>query len=108
MPYKSPDKQRQAKAESARRTRAAKRGTCVEPTIPVTVRLQTARDVLALIEDELANVRGDGRLKSAERARTVGYLASIALRAVEQADLAARVESIERALRRRRGHKDGR
>lgn len=101
MPYKNPDKQREAKRVNARLRRASLHGTRVapvEPIIPTPLRLRTALDALELITEQVNAARADATLGTAERARVVGYLASIALRAVEQADLAARVEAIERAL----------
>jgi len=62
------------------------------------VRLATAREVLEVIERELAAVVGDEELGTAERARVVATLCGVALRAIEQADLAGRVEALERAL----------
>jgi hypothetical protein len=103
MPYKNPDRQRAAKREHARRKRAAgvepKRGT---PLVSGEIRIATARDVLAVIESQIAAVLADAELGTAERARTAATLCGIALKAIEQADLAARVEALERALEARR------
>jgi hypothetical protein len=77
-----------------------KRGT---PLVSGEVRVATARDVLGVIEGQVAAVLGDGELGTAERARVCATLAGVALRAIEQADLAARVEALERALGARRG-----
>jgi len=64
--------------------------------------LKTARDVLALLEEQINAVRNEPEAGTLEKARTVGYLAGIALKAVEVADLSARVEAVERVLRGRR------
>jgi hypothetical protein len=77
-----------------------KRGTRT-PLVSSEVRLETARDVLSAIERELGEVVGDGELGTAERARTVATLCGVALRAIEQAELAGRVEALERALEAR-------
>jgi hypothetical protein len=102
MPYKNPDRQRAAKREHARRKRAGgvepKRGT---PLLSGDVRIATARDVLGVIEGQVAAVLDDGELGTAERARTIATLSGVALRAIEAADLAARVEALERALEAR-------
>jgi hypothetical protein len=102
MPYKNPDRQRAAKAEHARRKRVAgvepKRGT---PLVSGEIRIATARDVLGVIEGQVAAVLSDGELGTAERARTAATLCGVALRAIEAADLAARVEALERALEAR-------
>jgi hypothetical protein len=105
MPYKNPDRQRAAKREHARRTRAASveptRGTGRRPLVSGEVRLGTARDVLGVIEGQVAAVLADTELGTTERARTAATLCGVALRAIEQADLAARVEALERALEAR-------
>jgi hypothetical protein len=105
MPYKDKSRQRAAQAEHARR----KRATSVEPSrrtlgpLPSgEARLATAKDVLVVIESQIEAVLDDEQLGTAERARTAGTLCGIALRAIEQADLAARVEALERALEARR------
>jgi hypothetical protein len=102
MPYKNPDRQRAAKAEHARRKRAAgvepKRGT---PLVSGDVRLATARDVLAVIESQVTAALADGELGTAERARVVATLCGVALRAIEGGDLAARLEALELHLKGR-------
>jgi hypothetical protein len=58
--------------------------------------------VLALLEEQVGAVRADESLSTVERARTVGYLAGISLKAIETGDLAARLESVEIVLKARR------
>ena len=93
-----------AQAEHARRKRAAgvepSRRT-LGPLLDGETRLRTAEDVLAVIEAQIEAVLADDELGTAERARTAATLCGIALRAIEQADLAARVEALERALEAR-------
>lgn len=104
MPYKDVERQRAAKAESARRRRAVRgtrRGT-LGPLLDGETRVRTAQDVLAVLEGQVAAVLGDDELGTAERARTAATLCGCALRAIEAADLAARVEALERALEARR------
>jgi hypothetical protein len=105
MPYKDPDRQRAAKAESARRRRVARveprRGTRT-PLLSGEVRVETARDVLAVLEGQVGAVLDDHELGTAQRARVIATLCGCALRAIEAADLAARVEALERALEARR------
>ena len=102
MPYKNPDRQLEYKREWARMDRA---GECGTPggTLPVPFRLKTAQDVLRLIEEQVVAVRGvpETTAGTLERARTIGYLAEIALKAVEIANLAGRVEALERTLKAR-------
>jgi hypothetical protein len=46
------------------------------------VRIATARDVLGMIEGQVAAVLADGELGTAERARTIATLSGVALRAI--------------------------
>lgn len=101
MPYRDPARQRRAKAESARRARAAARGgTGGGPwnPIPAPVRLETALDALALVREEIANVRAAADVSAPDRARCVGYLLSVGLRAIEAGNLELRLEALEAAL----------
>jgi hypothetical protein len=76
----------------------------VEPVEPPLVsgqlRFETASDLLAVL-DQLAAVLADGSLGSAERARVVGYLITVGLRALEVRDLAGRLEALELHLKGR-------
>ena len=47
-------------------------------------------------------MRADDSLSTVERARTIGYLAGVSLKAIEAGDLAARVEAVEATLKARR------
>ena len=69
--------------------------------LPVEFRWQTAADVLALLDEQVAAVRQDASLGSVERAKAVGSLAGIALRAIDAGDVAARVEALESILKSR-------
>ena len=102
MPYKDADQQREYQREYGRLRRAGDAQTPGQTAIPLPFRLKTAADVLALLEEQVGAVRGDSKLTTVERARTVGYLAGVALRAIEAGDLAARVEAVEAVLKGRR------
>ena len=65
--------------------------------------LKTARDVVALLAEQVAAVRDDLNASTVEKARAIGYLATVALRAIEIKDLDARVEALESVLKARRG-----
>jgi hypothetical protein len=101
VPYRDDDRQRAYKREWARIQRA---GECGTPggTLPLPFRLQTARDVVALLEEQIVAVRADAEARTLEKARTIGYLAGVALKAVETADLAGRLEALESVLKGRR------
>ena len=64
--------------------------------------LDSPADVLALIEEQVNAVRADPSAEPTERARTLGMLASLALRAMDSRDITARLEAVERVLKLRR------
>jgi hypothetical protein len=101
MPYKDPDQQRGYKREWARMQRAGESGTPGGTHVLMEFRLQTARDVLALLEDQVNAVRDDEKITTLERARCLGYLVGVALKAIEAGDIAARIEALEAVLKRR-------
>jgi hypothetical protein len=104
MPFADPDKARDYQREYRRIQRGGEGCTslCTTP-IPLPFRLQTAADVLSLLEEQVAAVRADGEAGALEKARTVGYLAGVTLKAIEAGNLAARIEMLEAVLRQRNG-----
>jgi hypothetical protein len=100
MPYKDADVQRAYKKEWARMDRAGESGT-PGGTLAMPFRLRTARDILSLLEEQVELVKQDSESGTLEKARTVGYLAAIALKAVEVADVAGRVDVLETVLKGR-------
>jgi hypothetical protein len=64
---------------------------------PARRRLQTAQDVVDLLEEQVEMLRADSRAGSVEKARALGYLASIARQAIETGSLAARIEALEQS-----------
>ena len=107
MPYADPDRARDYQRDYRRTRRAG--DSCTTPgttPLPLPFRLQTAADVLALIEEQVNAVRANQEVGTPERARTMGYLAGVALKAIEAGNLAARVEMLEAVLKHRNG--DGR
>jgi hypothetical protein len=102
MPYADADKARDYQRDY-RRTRRAGDGCttpCTSP-VPLPFRLQTARDVIDLLQEQVAAVRADRKAGTLEKARTVGYLAGVVLRAIEAGNLAARIEMLEAVLKQR-------
>jgi hypothetical protein len=63
--------------------------------------MKTAADVLGLLEQLAAAVRADPWTGAAEKARAAGYLASVALKAIEVGNLASRIEMLEAILKQR-------
>jgi hypothetical protein len=102
MPYKDPERQRAYKREWARMQRAGESGTPCGTPVPLPFRIKAASDVLALLEEQIGALRADDALSTVERARAVGYLAGIALKAIEAGDLTARLEALEAVLKQRR------
>ncbi len=64
--------------------------------------LDAAGDVLAIVEEAIREAWRDGAADPLDRARTLGYLAGVAIKALEARDLTARVEALERVLKLRR------
>jgi hypothetical protein len=83
----------------------------LQSTLPATgtrddiapTRLRTPADVLAVLEEQINAVRADPRIAPVNRARLIGSLASIAIRAIEANNLVARVEMLEAVLKLRNG-----
>lgn len=103
LAYKDPEKRRAYNREWMRMRRAGEPGTPAKPASKeeTAFRLQTARDVLTLLEQVIAEVRALPGEKADEvmaKARTIGYLAGITIRAVETADLEQRLTALEERL----------
>ena len=102
MPYKDPETRRDYQREYKRMQRAGSSQTPGQTLVPLPFRLKTVHDVLTLIEEQVNAVREESEAGTLEKARAIGYLAGIALKAVEVADLSGRVEALEQVLRRRK------
>jgi hypothetical protein len=100
MPYKDAEKAREYHRDYQRMRR-----TGLTPgqtsNLEGMARLRTARDVLALLEETINEVR-EAEADTLVKARCIGYLAGITLKAVETADLEARVEAVEETLKLKR------
>jgi hypothetical protein len=103
MPYADPDRGR-AYQRDYRRTRRAG-DECTTPCttrLPLEFRLRTASDVLDLLEEQVDAVVKDADSTALEKARCIGFLCGVTLRAIETGDLAARLESVEAVLKARK------
>lgn len=98
MPYADPGRRRDYQRERARFRRAGRADTPARVELPAPLRVQTARDVLDLLAEQINLLRADLSLGTVERARCLGGLAGVALRAVETADLEARLAALEAVL----------
>lgn len=102
MPYKNPDINREYQKQYKRMRRTGGRQTPCQTLLPMPFRLRTAHDVLILLEQQINAVVGEDAASTLEKARTVGYLAGISLKAVEVTELASRIDSLEMVLKRRK------
>lgn len=103
MPFSDPGKARDYQREYRRTRRAG--DDCTTPgtsSLPLAFRLQTAADVLDLLAEQVEAVRSEKDAGTLEKARTVGYLSAIALRAIEAGDMAAQLEALEAVLKQRK------
>jgi hypothetical protein len=104
MPYRDANRARDYQREYRRVRRAGDPCTTPGTThVPVAFRLRTAADVLALLEEQVAAARADATAGALEKARTLGYLATVSLKAIEAGNLAARIEMLESVLKLRNG-----
>jgi hypothetical protein len=60
------------------------------------------KDVLAVLAEQVNAARADLGVHPAEKARTLGALSAVALKAMEVRDLAARLAAVERVLKLRK------
>ena len=103
MPYTDPDKARNYQRDYRRMRRAGE--VCTTPgttQVPGEFRLKSAQDVIALLGEQLEAVRDEPEAGVLEKARCIGYLAGIALKAIEAGNMAARLEALEVALKQRK------
>jgi hypothetical protein len=104
MPFADPDRARDYQRQYRREQRAAQGCTNGSTSsVPLDFRLQTAQDVIDLLQEQVAAVLGEREAKTLEKARVIGYLAGIALKAIETGNLAARIEQLELVLKKRHG-----
>jgi len=102
MPYRDDERRRTYNREWMRMRRTTGRsGTPGGTPLPTAFRLQTAQDVIDLLSDQIKAVRDEEAVGALERARTIGFLAGIALKAIESGNIAARLEALESVLKAR-------
>jgi len=105
VPYKDPEQRRAVTRESVRRHRATQAGgkPSRKPELPELreLRYDTVRGVLELLDGQIEALLGDRSLTTIERARTITYVVSCILRAIEQRDVVARLEALEMMIEQR-------
>jgi hypothetical protein len=102
LPYRNPEVNRSYHREYKRLHRTGSCQTPCQTLLPLSFRVRTAQDVLELVAEQVHLVRTDSTASTLEKARSIGFLAGTILRAVEAADLAARLEAVERTLKLRK------
>lgn len=63
--------------------------------------LRSAHDVIALLHEQIEALRAAWWIGTLEKARAIGYLASISRKAIETGKVAARLEELEAVLQQR-------
>jgi len=102
MPFADPERARNYFREYRRLKRSGDCSTPGSTPVPMEFRLETAGDVIALIESQVRAVLDDPDADPLTKARCVGYLASVSLKAIECGNLAARLEALESVLKARK------
>jgi hypothetical protein len=73
------------------------------PAQPPPRHLQTAQDLIDLLEEQVEALRAAAWAGAVEKARAIGYLAEIARKTLETGKLASRLEMLELVLKQRQG-----
>ena len=96
MPYKDPEKRRAVQRECQR----ARRTSTPRQPLPALgeLRLETAKDVIAMLKTELSTFLRKKGLEPSERLRGAVMAGTALLRAFEQVDLLERIEGLEARL----------
>lgn len=103
MPYKDAELERAKKRESARRRRAGESRPSRRPLPALDeLRVRTAQDVLAALNEALEDARHDADLTTQERVRLVVYVCGGLLKAMELGELEDRLRTLEAAVAGRR------
>ena len=102
MPFADADRAKDYQRQYRREQRVAAGCTSARTTLPIEQRLQTAQDVIDLLQEQVEAVRHEAMAGTVEKARALGYLAGIARKAIETGNLAARLELLEAVLRKRK------
>lgn len=98
MPYKNPTKRRAVKRQSeAKRRQRNAALRALDPVDLEAVQLGSVTDVRALLEEQIAKVRGCNASVT-ERARCITYMLQLGLRMIEANDLEQRIAALEAEL----------
>ena len=97
MPYADPERAREYQREYQRERRTGSPSASALG-LPTSVRIKTAEDVRNLLETTINEVR-EAEADALVKARCVGYLVGITLKAIETANLEARLIDVEEMLK---------
>jgi hypothetical protein len=106
MPYKDPEMRRASNREAQRKRRGVSAPRHTLPAL-AELRLETARDVVNLLRNELALFTLNDDLEPGERLRGVVGACGTLLRAFEQVDVVERLERLEALTGGLHGEKNG-
>ena len=73
---------------------------------PPARRLQTAQDVIDLLQEQVEALRAERWAGAVQKVRAIGYLAGIARKAIETGTLAVRLAMLEAVLRQRKENEE--
>ncbi len=104
MPYVNLEQRREYDRNYKRQQRTGLRIDNASNLINPQIRIRTAQDVLILLEETINQVKAE-TTDTLIKARCIGFLASITLKAVETANLEGRLEALEETLKLRRENK---
>lgn len=102
MGYKDPEKRKAYDRQYKRAQRAGELNQTHRPTLPLELRIQTAQDVLAMLNQQVNAVLMDEEITTLERARCLTYMASSMLKAIEQVAIVPRLEALEDVMNNRK------
>jgi len=98
MPYKDPETQKAYQRQWQRQRRAGEPGRFKVLRVTTPEEIRTAHALLNVLGGQIKEVLETSEGDVFMRARTVGYLIGIALRAVEVADLEGRIKTLENQI----------
>lgn len=101
MAYKDPEKRKAYHREYSRRRRNGG-STPRQTLIPLEMRIQTAQDVLDLMNTQVNAVLNDKSITTLECARCITYMAGTMLKAVELVEIGPRLEALEDIMQSRK------
>jgi hypothetical protein len=76
--------------------------TPTQTSLPTSFRLKRAEDILNLLSEQIEAVKNEAEAGTLEKARCIGYLAGIALKAVEATNIESRLAAVEEILKGRK------